>query len=237
MSKIIAAILLLAISRISLTEADVKQAEFFPVVQTYVEGRIKEFNSIPEERKAELKKVAHFVRSNVDAKQQAAKLTFICTHNSRRSHLSQIWAAAAAQYYGIAGVETFSGGTEATAFNPRAIAAIQRVGFDVKEAKPGKNPQYEVRFGKTEHPLICFSKVYNEQPNPTTDFCAVMTCSQADKTCPIVSGAATRVAVPYEDPKSSDGTPEEQKKYDACCEQISREMLYLFSQVHPETVR
>jgi arsenate reductase len=236
MSRTIAAVLVLATSCISLAETNVKKTEFFPSVQRYVEGRIKEFKSIPEERKAALKKVAQFVKSKVDAK-QPAKLTFICTHNSRRSHLSQIWAAAAAQHYGIAGVETFSGGTEATAFNPRAIAAVERAGLEVKNAKPGKNPQYEVRFGETEHPLICFSKVYSEQPNPTADFCAVMTCSQADKSCPNVSGAAARVAIPYQDPKSSDGTPEEQMKYDACCEQISREMLYLFSQVHSETTR
>ena len=39
------------------------------------------------------------------------QLNFICTHNSRRSHLGQIWAAIAGAYYNV-DVATFSGGTE-----------------------------------------------------------------------------------------------------------------------------
>ena len=43
------------------------------------------------------------------------RLIFICTHNSRRSHMAQLWAQTAAAYHGVAAIETFSGGTEATA--------------------------------------------------------------------------------------------------------------------------
>ena len=201
----------------------------FPAVQKYLEERAGEFDQILGERKVALQELAGYVRSRAKAG-KPARFTFICTHNSRRSHLSQIWAAAAADFYNVRGVESFSGGTEATAFNPRAIAAIERAGLKVEKTEEGKNPRYAVRFRETPTPLICFSKVYKDAPNPKDDFCAVMTCSQADKNCPVVAGCSLRVAIPFEDPKVSDDTPEEGATYDARCQQICREMLYVFSQ-------
>lgn len=202
-----------------------------PEVRKYVEQRTAEFDQISDERKKQLQKIAAYVKTRVAAA-EPARLTFICTHNSRRSHLSQVWGAVAAEYYGISKVETYSGGTEGTAFNPRAVAAIERAGLKVTKGEETQNPRYQVRFCTAGDPLICFSKVYNESPNPEKDFCAVMTCSQADKNCPLVRGSALRVAIPYEDPKVADNTPEEKNRYDERCEQISREMLYLFSQVN-----
>ena len=103
-------------------------AELFSSVRRYVDDRIAEFHQIPSERQQELLEIARYVTACRKAT-QPARLTFICTHNSRRSHLSQIWAALAADFYGIAGVETYSGGTEATAFAKAALAALRRVGF------------------------------------------------------------------------------------------------------------
>jgi len=200
-------------------------------LREYVEARAAEFDQIPEERRAQLAEIAVFVRTRVRLGQPAL-LTFICTHNSRRSHLAQVWAKVAATYYGAHGVETFSGGTEATAFNPRAIQALKRAGFAIATSEPDKsNPHYHVRFHDSGPTMECFSKVYHEDPNPKKDFCAVMTCSQADQSCPLVAGAALRIAVPYEDPKAFDGTPEETERYDERCKQIAREMLYIFSKV------
>jgi protein-tyrosine-phosphatase len=199
-------------------------------VRSYLEQRAKEFSQIPDERKSELQKVAEFVKSRIES-DEPARLTFICTHNSRRSHMAQIWAATASSFYGIGGVETYSGGTEATAFNPRAIAAIERAGLRVQKVEEGKNPRYAVSYQNTDKPLVCFSKVYNEAPNPKENFCAVMTCTQAEKNCPNVAGSSLRVGVLFDDPKVADDTPEEAAKYDERCQQICREMLYLFSQV------
>jgi len=201
----------------------------YPELQKYVDLRIREFDQIPDERKTQLKKLASYVKSRIESK-QPARLTFICTHNSRRSHMSQIWASTAAAHFGVQHVETFSGGTETTAFNPRAIAALQRAGIKIEKMNEGKNPHYAVRFQETDHPLECFSKVYSESPNPKDDFCAVMTCTQADKNCPMVEGASLRVGIPFEDPKTADNTSEEAARYDERCDQISREMLFLFSQ-------
>jgi arsenate reductase len=201
-----------------------------PALQKYVAARTAEFDQIPAERKAQLNQVANYVRGCAKS-DQTALLIFVCTHNSRRSFLAQIWAQTAAAHFGLSGVQTFSGGTEATAFNPRAIAVLRRAGFDITEPKqpPTSNPHYQVRYQQGAPSLECFSKVYNDAVNPQRDFCAVMVCSTADQACPLVEGAALRLAIPYDDPKVFDDTPAEAQKYDERSEQIAREMLYLFS--------
>lgn len=211
-------------------------ATLLPALRAYGDEVSKTFDAIPAERRVQLARIAAYV-SEKRAKGEPAKITFICTHNSRRSHMSQLWAAAAANYYGVDGVETFSGGTEATAFNPRAVAALQRAGFEIEGGAEatveGANPKYAVRLAAGAPPHEVFSKKYSDAPNPEEHFAAVMTCSQADKACPTVFGADLRVGVPYEDPKVSDGTPDEAKTYDERARQIATEMFYVFSQVAP----
>jgi arsenate reductase len=201
----------------------------YPDLEAYVNARIGEFDRIPDDRKALLRSISGYVAGRVDAS-ETARLTFICTHNSRRSHMSQIWAQAAAQVFGIGGVETYSGGTEATAFNPRAVAALRRAGFVIEPATDGDNPVYEVRFSEGIEPLQAFSKIYDQAPNPTEGFAAVMTCSSADAACPIVHGAAERIAIPFDDPKAFDDTQREAAAYDERCAQIAREMLFVFAE-------
>ncbi len=203
----------------------------YPELRKYLNERILEFDQIPDQRKSELKKVTNYIRQKV-ATNQPAKLTFICTHNSRRSHLSQIWAQVAAVHFQLQGVETFSGGTEATAFNQRAVAALQRCGLKISsdDAK-ATNPRYRVYMSDSLEPMICFSKVYDESPNPKTGYCAVMTCSQADEACPLVAGCELRIPIPYDDPKAADDTEMESQKYDERSAQICSEMLYMMSGV------
>jgi arsenate reductase len=203
-------------------------------VQSYIQQRVGEFDDIPAERKTELARIAAGVRERLE-KKRPARLTFICTHNSRRSQIAQVWAAVAAGHYGIRGVESYSGGTEATAFNSRAVAALQRTGLVIERLDSGDNPHYAVQIAAEGEPLVCFSKVYGDPPNPKQDYFAVMTCSQADKSCPIVAGCDLRSPITYDDPKLADDTPEETARYDERCCQISREMLYLFSQVASKT--
>jgi len=200
-----------------------------PELQRYVnEHVLPAVASIPAERRESLMAIADFVMER-KAAGQPADLTFICTHNSRRSHLSQIWAATAAWLYGQDHVRTYSGGTEATAFNARAVAAVERAGFHVLKPE-GKNPEYHVSFTTDHAPERCWSKKYNDPANPQQDFCAVMTCSEADKNCPIVFGALDRISLPYNDPKEADGTPEEAARYDERCLQIAAELFYAMQQ-------
>ena len=170
------------------------RVDLHPKLQSYVEEVVVGFATIPEDRKRRLRQLASFIQEK-HTSDETAHLTYICTHNSRRSHMSQLWAATAAAWYGIEDVGTFSGGTEATAFNPRAVAALERAGFAIDDPG-GDNPRYGVSYGPNEPVMECFSKKYDDPPNPAEGFAAVMTCSQADKSCPIVFGAGTRVAIP-----------------------------------------
>lgn len=206
-----------------------KESPLNKELQTYLAAREREFTEIPAERKQQLAALAAILERNQTAG-ETSRLNFICTHNSRRSHLSQIWAWTAAAHYGIKKVETYSGGTEATAFNPRAVAALQRAGFEIGATTQTANPIYRVQCSAEVAPLLCFSKKYNDEANPR-EFIAVMTCTHADENCPVVAGATQRISLPYEDPKAFDGQQEEAAKYSERCAQIAREMLYLFSLV------
>ncbi|NBC67316.1 MAG: protein-tyrosine-phosphatase [Bacteroidetes bacterium] len=199
----------------------------YPTLKTYISDLESNFDSIPATRKNDLKRLADFVDSKLD-QDQTAKLNFICTHNSRRSHLARIWTAVAASHYGLNDIETYSGGTEATAFNPRAVTALERAGFQI-ENTGGKNPRYKVLFDEDSDPMISFSKTFDDPVNPDSEFAAIMTCSDADENCPFVPGADFRIPITYRDPKESDGTAEETKIYDERCQQIATEMFYMMS--------
>jgi arsenate reductase len=207
-----------------------KRAVLFPSLQITVDQLMREFDQIGEDRRKLLKQLTDFVCEKSEVNQKVF-LNFICTHNSRRSHIAQLWAQIAAYYFGISNVECFSGGTEATAFNPRAVKAMQDVGFNISKIKDGDNPHYEVRYSSDSPPVNSFSKKYDDPFNQAKDFAAIMTCSHADENCPLVFGASTRIAITYDDPKDFDGTALEEAKYAERVCQIGREMLFAFSEV------
>jgi arsenate reductase (thioredoxin) len=221
----------LFIALAAITTLSAKDSDVLPALQPVISQVTQEFDQIPAERQEALKKVAAFIRSKEQAREES-RLTFICTHNSRRSHLTQIWAQTAAAYYDVPGVKTFSGGTEATACNERTVAALKRAGFDINNSTPDqKNPVYLVKYSPAAAPLRAFSKVYSGEGNPKSDFVALMTCDNADKNCPVVFGSTLRVPIPFVDPKVSDGTDKEAATYDERCRQIAREMFFLMKQV------
>ncbi|MCC5946350.1 MAG: protein-tyrosine-phosphatase [Bernardetiaceae bacterium] len=202
-------------------------------IANYIAELEADFAQISAERKGELEKIADFVRKQAQAG-EPADLIFICTHNSRRSHMAQLWAEVAKYYYEIPHIRSFSGGTEVTAFNPRSVAALQRAGFDIEMKTKGQNPHYEVRFAAHSQAIVCFSKKFSDATNPQKDFCAVMTCTSADEGCPFVAGASARVPIPYEDPKAFDNTDRETQMYDERVRQIAVEMFYAISKVKNE---
>jgi arsenate reductase (thioredoxin) len=199
----------------------------YATLQRYIDRAVLHTPGLPRERKLLLDQVAAFVSSKRRAG-ETAELTFVCTHNSRRSQMAQLWAAAAAAHFGVEPVRTYSGGTEATAFNPRAVTALTNAGFQI-ENPGGDNPRYRVTYADGGPVLTCFSKTYDDAFNPREGFAAIMTCSEADEACPVVHGAALRSPLRYEDPQVADGTAGEAAAYDERCLQIASEMLYLFS--------
>ena len=184
--------------------------------------------TISNERKEVLEVLINYIKEKIISGKKPL-LNFICTHNSRRSQLSQIWAKTVADYYKI-DVGCFSGGIEVTAFNERAVASLRRNGFKVNSI--GEiNPKYQVYYGQDSKPIIAFSKLFNDAFNPSELFAAVMTCDHADENCPFVPYSERRISLTYDDPKVFDNTALELKKYDERSLQIASEMLYVFKKV------
>ena len=182
---------------------------------------------ISEERKRILQPLIEFISSKI-SKNEEVRLNFICTHNSRRSHLSQIWAQTMANYYQIENVFCYSGGTEATAMFPKVVETLRNQGFEILKLSETENPVYAVKFAENEHAVICFSKKYDDDFNPKSAFAAILTCDSADENCPIVYGAEARIPIKYEDPKKSDGTPEMNETYFNRSLEIATEMKFVF---------
>lgn len=199
------------------------------MIEDYAHARLAETDRIRADRRVELDDLAGPIAAQWRA--GGCALVFLCTHNSRRSQMAQIWAQFAALRAGLERVTTFSAGTAVTAFEPRAVAALRRAGVQIEEPTPGANPVYRVRTHPAVGVLECRSKLLGDPALPATGFIAVATCSTADAACPVVPGASLRARITYEDPKSADDTPTEAAAYDACCAQIAREMLYLFDRV------
>ncbi|MCS6821733.1 MAG: protein-tyrosine-phosphatase [Microscillaceae bacterium] len=204
-------------------------------LQKYCETLSQEFDQIPQERKENLAKISQYIQAKRRAKKEI-NLTFICTHNSRRSQFGQVWAKVASVFYGIDHVQTYSGGTEVTACNIRTVKALQRAGVQIEtmnevsaSAAVANNPRYAVILNSKVPTFYLFSKTYDDKTNPQKNFCAILVCSQADEACPVVLGAETRIYHGYTDPKHSDNTPQENETYDQTCREIAREMFYVFS--------
>lgn len=191
-------------------------------IHRYIDNLENICEPINAHRKAQLQELAQVI--NLKEEQN---LIFICTHNSRRSHFAQIWMHIVCQQLGLGKrIDSFSGGTEATAVNPRTIAALRRIGFLISH-EDAKNPHYRISFSSEDSEIVSFSKEYSHSSNPQRDFIAIMTCDEAAESCPVVAGAAVKINLSYQDPKEADDTNRETSIYDARCATIAQEMFYL----------
>ncbi|MFC2110108.1 low molecular weight phosphatase family protein [Bacteroidota bacterium] len=188
-------------------------------------------NNISEERKTILQPLSEYIQTKISNGQEI-RINFICTHNSRRSHLSQVWAQTIASHFNIKNIFCYSGGTEATAMFPKAAETLQNSGFQIKTISKNENPIYSIKYADNEHPIIGFSKKMDDDFNPKSEFAAIMTCNSANEACPFVPGAEKRIPITFEDPKAFDNTPQQNEKYKERSLQIATELLYVFSQIN-----
>ena len=202
------------------------------ILYSEIEKTIESLKNIPVtlERKAILQPLIIFIQTKV-TEQKEVRLNLICTHNSRRSHLAQIWSQTFAAYFSIKNVFCYSGGTAVTAMFPTVKQTLEMQGFKFQIIAEGNNPIYAIKYSENEHPIIGFSKTYDDDFNPKNEFAAIMTCSQADGGCPFIPGAEKRIPITFEDPKEFDNTPQQSKKYEEKSLQIACEMFYVFSQI------
>lgn len=206
-----------------------KETTMLPEIAQFISSLSTD--SITEERKEVLQPLIDFIQQKTTAN-SVIRINFICTHNSRRSHLSQVWAQTMATYFNIKNVNCYSGGTEATALFPMVAETLKNQGFQIQKLSETSNPVYAIKFSENEHPVIGFSKSYEDPFNPASEFAAVMTCSQADGGCPFIAGAEKRVPITFEDPKAFDNTPQQAEKYAERSIQIATELFYIFSQIN-----
>jgi arsenate reductase len=197
-----------------------------------LENTISEISkiTISEERKKVLQPLVEYIKLKKE-NSEAIQLNFICTHNSRRSHLAQVWAQTMAHYFNIPNVQCYSGGTETTAMFPKVLDTLALQGFDCIKLTDTSNPIYELKYDLNEAPIICFSKVFDDAFNPSQNFAAILTCNSADEACPYIAGAELRIPVKYEDPKAFDGTELMDEKYLERSREIASEMFFSFSLV------
>lgn len=186
--------------------------------------------TISEERKVTLQLLIDYIENKVELGEDI-NLNFICTHNSRRSHLTQIWAQTLSSFFKIKKVYSYSGGTEATALYKSVKETLEKMGFKFEITTEGKNPVYQVFFSEEEQPIVGFSKKYDHNNNPSSNFAAIMTCSHADENCPFIVGVEKRIPITYDDPKAYDNTSQEKEKYKERSIQIATELYYVFSEI------
>lgn len=198
----------------------------------YIKTAIENENTISEERKAKLTEIAQYISGKI-AKKETVNLNFICTHNSRRSHLAQVWAFTMCQYFNIKNFYSYSGGLEITKVYPTVIKTFEEIGFEITGNTDVNNPIYKLKSGDKTEQLNLFSKEYNDLTNPHSGFIAIMVCTDADGNCPYISECEKRFLLPYQDPKIADNTPDEEKIYHERSLQIATEMAYLFKLIKP----
>lgn len=204
------------------------QSSLFLEIENFI-NQLKP-QTISNERKLVLQPLIDFIQLKV-LNNQEIRINFICTHNSRRSHLSQIWAQTMANYFSIKSVFCYSGGTEATALFPVVVTTLQNSGFKINPISGGDNPIYNIKYTNNSHPIIGFSKKLDDGFNPKSKFAAIMTCDTANEACPFVPGAEKRIPITFEDPKEFDNTPQQAEKYNERSTQIATELFYVFSKI------
>lgn len=194
----------------------------------FFESAVKKI-TISADRKNLLSKIAEQIAKEYTVN-ELVHLNFICTHNSRRSQLGQVWSFFAAHYFDL-NIKSFSGGTEVTAFFRNTVKTLQKAGFTFQlEDFSHQNPKYIISFSGTNDAILGFSKLYNDKVNKEP-YMVITTCDSADQNCPFIPTATYRFHLPFVDPKHSDGTPNQEDIYLQTNRQIAAEMYYIFSDV------
>lgn len=194
-------------------------------MNTQVYSLIESLNTdlIPQERLELLDSIQSSLR-HYYKQTKSLKLVFVCTHNSRRSIFSEVWASVIASYYKLPEISTYSGGAEETFVSPTTVIALQDQGFDIEKTDVG----YQLNLGKKNKKHL-FSKRIENEINPSADFVAITTCDNAKESCPLIIGAYSRFHLPYQDPKQFDGQINEVEAYQDTSKGIATELKYLLS--------
>lgn len=207
-------------------------SRLFPAIATYCQQLETQFDQISLDRQQQLLELSACLKQPFQENKTPAIIA-ICTHNSRRSHLAQLWLAIAVDYYQLPQILTFSGGTEVSALNYNVIETLRKVGLQISSKDSTiKNPIYEVSWNNQMTPYLAFSKQYTNPINPQKDFVAIMVCNHADIHCPLVTGSKAKFTLAYQDPKNYDETDLEVAAYLKTSNLIGCEMLFILNHIN-----
>jgi hypothetical protein len=208
---------------------------FNPDLMSYCSSLPDEFINVPDSTEEKLKEAGTYIINRLN-NGQVTSISFVCEHNSRKSHLGQIWTLMATQYYQLDNVKCYSGGTTPTYVNLRIIKALENTGFKISEKGiAGKGPLYYLDYGKSSRGFEIFSKRYDHPMNPDTNYLAISLCYNPEECCPISFGADKQLTIPYEDLQTYDNTSLESAKYDEQCRSVARDMFYMMDFVKTNT--
>ena len=115
-------------------------------------------------------------------------IIFLCTHNSRRSQLCQIWGYILAKIYKVDLIFN-SAGSEKTEVHENIFYCLSYLGIKAENNK--------VIF--KDLIINLHSKTLNEIKEDK--FIAIMTCSDTEKSCPTDPRSIKNIKMFYEDPK------------------------------------
>ena len=114
----------------------------------------------------------------------AARVLFLCTHNSARSQMAE----GLLRHLGGDRFEVHSAGTEATTVRPLAIRAMHELGIDISQQRSKTlDPYVDQRF---DH--------------------VITVCDDANESCPVFPNATHRSHWSLPDPSKATGTEAEQ---------------------------
>ena len=202
----------------------------FKPIEQLIRKMATEEENISKARKNAL---AHLADTLVDKhKKESFPLIFICTHNSRRSIVAEVWASVLADHYQLP-VKAYSGGTEVTAVHQNTLDCLGNIGFRIVKQNNRQNPKVQIKYGADQQ-LITFSKLFDDEVNPQQNFSAIMLCDNAAENCPFIPNALQRVNLTFPDPKQFDDTEMVSEKYNDGCMQIGSELHFLFRSLKME---
>ena len=164
-------------------------------------------------QKSRVKKISQELSGVINS---CNKIVFMCTLNSRRSQLCEVWANILSNRLNLK-LSFFSAGTEKTEVYKEVIETLCRVGVDINK---------EGKLNLTSNTINIYSKTLDEIKEDK--FIGIMNCSDAEKHCPLDPRSKKNIKLFYDDPKKYDGTTKESDEYDRTCRLIASELNAIF---------
>lgn len=214
----------LAISRF---RKKVEAMRMNPGLQRIVAELTREFDQISSLRRAELIRAAQLFQETKVAG-RTLNLLFLSKDDGVLGPLAQVWSWLALNYYCISDFSCQCAGLSAAGLHPETIKTMERAHFSATCLTLGSNPVYRVGVGEKAPTIACYSKRLDD-PRLRDQFAVVISLEADVEPLPIPSSPnASRLLLPFEDPRQGGGEQVVEKAFDEVSKQIARELFFLF---------